>query len=158
MAAIGMKLADAIDSKIIEELRRDARTPLATLARKVNLSRNAVRQRIERLERDQVIAGYTIVPGKAFTNGRRVVAVLMITRRDRVRGADVLTAIKRIPEVQACYVVSGEADIVVEVAAPAQERVTEIWAELSQVPGVVDIRTLFVLSSVVGRRNVDTKG
>lgn len=54
---------DPIDERILEELRHDARLPTAELARRVNLSRNAVRQRIERLEREGSIAGYTIALG-----------------------------------------------------------------------------------------------
>ncbi|TDD31581.1 AsnC family transcriptional regulator, partial [Saccharopolyspora elongata] len=52
---------DAIDEKIIAELSRNARISHAELAHRVLLSRNAVRQRIERLERQGHIRGYTIV-------------------------------------------------------------------------------------------------
>ncbi len=138
---------DSIDMKILDELSRNARLPTATLARRVNLSRNGVRQRIERLERDQVIAGYTIVSG----SGRRhpVNALMMIYRKDRMRGAEVVAAIQKIPEIVFCYVVSGEADIILQVKAASQERVAAIWSEVSIMPGVVDTKTFFVLAPVV---------
>lgn len=138
---------DAIDLKILDELRRDARLPTATLARRVNLSRNAVRQRIERLERDNVIAGYTIMRGTGAAH--RVNAVMMIYRKDRMRGADVITAIQKIPEIQFCYVVSGEADIILQIKAASQDRITQIWSQLSTMAGVVDTKTFFVLAPVV---------
>ena len=41
---------DEIDLKIINELERNARLPVAKIAQCVSLSRNAVRQRIDRME------------------------------------------------------------------------------------------------------------
>lgn len=58
------RILDRADERILAELTRNARIPHAELAEKVNLSRNAVRQRIERLERDSLILGYTIVAGE----------------------------------------------------------------------------------------------
>lgn len=140
---------DSIDAKIVEELRLDARLPTAELARRVHLSRNAVRQRIERLERDGIIAGYTI--DVASSKRPRATAIMMIYRRDRMRGAKVLDAIKKIPEVRACYIVSGEADLFVELAADTQERINAIWTELAAMPDVVDTKTSIILSSVLER-------
>ena len=54
---------DRADERILGELTHNARMSHAELAEKVNLSRNAVRQRIERLERDGQIQGYTIIVG-----------------------------------------------------------------------------------------------
>jgi DNA-binding Lrp family transcriptional regulator len=48
---------DAIDRTLLNELRENARCPMALLARKVGLSRTAVQARITRLERDKVIVG-----------------------------------------------------------------------------------------------------
>ena len=58
------RILDPLDERIIAELTRNARAAHAELAAKVNLSRNAVRQRIERLERDGAIQGYTIRLGE----------------------------------------------------------------------------------------------
>jgi Lrp/AsnC family leucine-responsive transcriptional regulator len=52
---------DALDStnrRLLEELQRDARLTLAELGRRVGLSSPAVAERLARLERDGVIAGY----------------------------------------------------------------------------------------------------
>lgn len=80
---------DDIDARIMAELRQNARISLARLGERVLLSRNAVRQRIERLERDGYIQGYTI---KETTggDGPRVSAVLLVYREDRMRGSDVI--------------------------------------------------------------------
>ena len=55
---------DEIDQKILKELEENSRLPIAKIAHRVSLSRNAVRQRIDRLERDKIITGYTIKIGE----------------------------------------------------------------------------------------------
>ena len=56
-------LLDRVDEQILCALKANARASHAELSGKVNLSRNAVRVRIERLEREGFIKGYTIVTG-----------------------------------------------------------------------------------------------
>jgi Lrp/AsnC family leucine-responsive transcriptional regulator len=51
---------DATNRRLLEELQRDARLSLAELGRRVGLSSPAVADRLSRLERDGVIAGYRV--------------------------------------------------------------------------------------------------
>jgi Lrp/AsnC family leucine-responsive transcriptional regulator len=142
---------DAIDQKIVAELTRNARVPYAELASKVLLSRNAVRQRIERLERQGHIAGYTIVRAGVET-GEVVSALVLVYRQDRMRGGDVLAALRRIPEVAICEILSGDFDIMVRLEAASLERIRRIWEDIAQMSGVRDTVTALTLSSVVNRR------
>ena len=141
---------DAIDQKIIAELTRNARVSYAELASKVMLSRNAVRQRIDRLERQRQIAGYTIVRAGDDT-GEVVSALVLVYRQDRMRGGDVLAAITRIPEVVICEILSGDFDIMVRLEAASLERIRGIWEDIAQMPGVRDTVTALTLSSVANR-------
>jgi len=140
---------DQIDQRILEELTRNARISHAELAAKVLLSRNAVRQRIDRMERHGQIQGYTVVsgsPGQA-----PVTAYLMIYRKDRVRGSDVVAALQAIPEVVLCDVVSGDFDLIVRLESRSLERIQEIWERIAALPGVKDTVTAMSLSSYVSR-------
>ena len=140
---------DSIDRRIIAELVADARLPVATLAQRVGLSRHAVQHRIDRLEAEHVIAGYTIRLQEAAAEPHPVVAIMMVYRKDRMRGAEVNVAIKKIPEVRFCYVVSGSFDLIVYLEATNQERIMEIWTHVSKLPGVTDTNTAFILSTIV---------
>ncbi|MDX3524774.1 Lrp/AsnC family transcriptional regulator [Streptomyces scabiei] len=143
---------DAIDEKIMAELTRNARLSHSELASRVLLSRNAVRQRIERLERQGHIAGYTIVrPGE--DTGNVVSALVFVHRKDRMRGGDVLAALQRIPEVVICEILSGDYDIMVRLEAVSLERVRIVWESIAQMPGVRDTVTALTLSSIVNRRS-----
>jgi len=140
---------DRIDQSILAELTRNARVSHAELAGKVLLSRNAVRQRIDRMERQGYIQGYTVVtgaPGQA-----PVSAFLMVYRKDRVRGSDVISLLQSIPEVVLCDVVSGDFDLVVRVEARSLERIQEIWEQIAAAPGVTDTVTAMTLSNYVRR-------
>ncbi|WP_055135469.1 Lrp/AsnC family transcriptional regulator, partial [Pseudomonas corrugata] len=96
------RILDPLDERIIAELRLNARAAHAELAAKVNLSRNAVRQRIERLERDGAIQGYTVRTGEGLSAASNINAVIFVYRYDRMRGAEVLQALQAMPEVLQC--------------------------------------------------------
>lgn len=141
---------DPIDRRILDELSADARLPIATLAQRVHLSRHAVRNRLDRLEAQKVITGYTIRLGE--TQAPKARAILRVYRKDRMRGKDVTDAIAKIPEVTTCYVVSGDSDLVLHIEAESQDRINAIWSQLANLPGVTDTNTAVVLSTVVDRR------
>ncbi|MDQ0646777.1 Lrp/AsnC family leucine-responsive transcriptional regulator [Microbacterium natoriense] len=140
---------DEIDRRIIAALTEDARVPLVSLAARVHLSRNAVKQRMDRMEREGVIAGYTVVSGRAGRS--RVSAIVMVYRSDRMRGGGVIAEISRIPEVRRCDVMSGDFDLLVSLEAESMDRIGEIWEMLAALPGVSNTVTAVSLTRVIDR-------
>ena len=51
---------DEIDQKLIAQLRQNSRVSIATLAARLKVARGTIKNRMERLESDGVIAGYTL--------------------------------------------------------------------------------------------------
>ncbi|NEK18372.1 Lrp/AsnC family transcriptional regulator [Rhizobium leguminosarum] len=142
-------LLDRTDEQIVAALKANARTSHAELSAKVNLSRNAVRVRIERLEREGFIKGYTIVTGDGATSQNVTTALVFVYRHDRMRGGDVIQALRKIPEVVACDVMTGDFDLLVRVESSKADRITQIWHLIAEMPGVRDTLTSFALSSVI---------
>jgi DNA-binding Lrp family transcriptional regulator len=140
---------DALDLQILEALTGDARIPLVTIATQVHLSRNAVRQRIERMERDGVIDGYTVVRGGAA--GPRVTAIVMIYRADRMRDDRVVAELRRIPEIMRCDVLSGEYDLFVTLHADSMDRIGQVWEQIAAIPGVANTVTAISLTRAIDR-------
>src|SRR5688572_17167169 len=99
-----MKIIDAIDRQLIARLQDDARTPVVALAQAVGLSRSAVQERLRRLERDGVIAQYTLRLGAE--DG--VQAWLMLRYADGFSCDDVLPAIAPWPQVRLCHSLAGD--------------------------------------------------
>jgi Lrp/AsnC family leucine-responsive transcriptional regulator len=137
---------DTLDQRILAELRGNGRMSHSDLAERVNLSRNAVRQRVERLERDGTIRGYTVLTDEDHSFPRyAVTAVMFVHRIDRMRGGDVIKKIKALPEVTLCDVLSGELDLMVRIETAHAERLKEIWNLIANLPGVRDTVTSMVL-------------
>ena len=74
-----MKLSQT-DQRLLTLLRENARTSTAQLARKLGVSRTTVQSRLERLERDGVIGGYTVRLTDEHEHGR-IRAHIMIAMR-----------------------------------------------------------------------------
>ncbi|WP_433718779.1 Lrp/AsnC family transcriptional regulator [Microbacterium laevaniformans] len=140
---------DDIDREILAALTADARVPLVAIAARVHLSRNAVKQRMERMERDGVIAGYTVVPGAAAARG--VTALVMVYRSDRMRDDRVIATLRGIPEVVRCDVLSGEYDLLVTLHAATMDRIGQIWEQVAAIPGVANTVTAVSLTRAIDR-------
>ena len=85
---------DDTDRELLALLRQDARMPVATLATKLKVARGTVQNRMKRLERDGVIAGYT-VRVKPQAEAHRIRALMTIVVEGN-RGAEVLHALRRL--------------------------------------------------------------
>jgi Lrp/AsnC family leucine-responsive transcriptional regulator len=97
---------DPTNRRLVAELREEGRLSLAELGRRVGLSAPAVAERLQRLERDGVIAGYrAVVDPRAL--GYALTAVLRIrpAPREISRVAD---AARATAEVVECHRVTGE--------------------------------------------------
>jgi DNA-binding Lrp family transcriptional regulator len=141
---------DDIDRKLLSLLRNNARTPTAALGRQLSLSRSAVQERLKRLERDGIIAGYTLVVGKdgeAPGVGAHVLLSVDPKAHDQAIGA-----LKKLPEVQSAYTVSGSFDAIAIVSASNAAHLDEILTRIGHLPGVQRTTSSILLSTVVERR------
>jgi len=143
------KTLDRFDQKILTLLRQNSRLPTSKIAAQINLSRNAVRQRIERLERDGVIEAYTLRTRAPEQDSNSITAFMMVFRKDRMRGDAVINCLQGMEEVRQCFVLSGEFDLLVQLQASSQERMRAIWQEITALEGVQNTTTSFVLKQVI---------
>jgi Lrp/AsnC family transcriptional regulator, leucine-responsive regulatory protein len=137
---------DRIDEKILLRLTENARLSHNEIASSVSLSRNAVRLRIERLERDGFIRGYTLMSTAAMSGEEVIRALIFVYRRDRMRSAEVIKHVRSIQDVVVCDVMSGELDLVLHIEASSASRIHQIWTEISALPEVLNTVTSFVLT------------
>ncbi|MDE0761615.1 MAG: Lrp/AsnC family transcriptional regulator [Planktomarina sp.] len=137
---------DNFDHKIIQALTDNARISITALSHLVNLSRNAVTNRMSKLEKSGFIKGYTTILGDGLTNSESVDAAIMVFRKDRMRNKEVIEYANKVPEIKSCYIMSGEYDIFLNLTASSQERIHEIWQDISNLKSVEDTNTVFVLS------------
>jgi DNA-binding Lrp family transcriptional regulator len=140
---------DATDRALLALLRDDARASTAELARKLKLSRTTVQSRMERLQRQRVIAGYTItVPDELEANLVR--AHVLITLAPK-RSAAIEIALRRIPEVRVLHSVSGPFDLIAIVAAASIGELDALIDRIGALDGVERTTSAIVLSTRIQR-------
>lgn len=140
---------DPTDRALLALLRENARTPVAELARALQLSRTTVQSRLERLERQRVIVGYTVVVGDA-AEAALVRAHVFITVAPRQSGA-IEQALRRISEVRVLHSVSGPFDLIAVVAAPSIGELDALIDRIGALSGVERTNSAIVLSTRIER-------
>ena len=140
---------DATDRALIALLRDDARAPTAVLARRLKLSRTTVQSRMERLQRQRVISGFTItVPDELEANLVR--AHVLITLAAKRSGA-IEVALRKISEVRVLHSVSGPFDLIAIVAAASIGELDALIDRIGGLDGVERTTSAIVLSTRIQR-------
>ncbi len=138
-----MKLSDA-DQRLLSVLREDARASTAEIARRLGVSRTTVHSRIERLEREGVIAGYTVRVGEGAESGH-IRAHITITAVPKQAPA-VVDALHAMPEIRTLHSVSGPFDLVALGVAPTVGEIDALTDRIGALDGVERTTSAIVLS------------
>ena len=140
---------DATDHALLALLRENARAPTADLARRLKLSRTTVQSRLARLERERVIAGYTVTVDPQAEAGQ-VRAHILITLEPR-KSLAIETALRRIPELRTLHSVSGPFDLIAIVAASSIGELDHLIDRIGALDGVERTTSAIVLSTRIDR-------
>jgi DNA-binding Lrp family transcriptional regulator len=140
---------DETDAELIALLKRDARAPVAELARKLGLARSTVQTRIDRLLEKGVIAGFTLRTGDGMVAPIRATALVSIAPRT---GPGVLSRLRALPNVEAVMTVSGRADLVVEISAKTTQDLDAALDDIAEAKGVQSSESFIHLSTKIDRR------
>lgn len=140
----------AKDDELIALLRVDAREPVASLARKLGLSRTTVQDRLRRLEQNGVIAGYSVKLAREIDRGgiRAYVTISVEPRRQ----IDVAKSVSRLPQVETLHTVSGKFDLIAQVKTVSAEDMDRLIDQVGLIAGVTQIETAVILSTKLDRR------
>ena len=115
---------DDVNRQLLRELQGDPRITMSALARRVGMSAPAVTERVQRLERSGVIAGYRVDIDPAAL-GRPVAAYARI-RPVPGQLPKIAALAKRMPEVTECHRITGEDCFLVKVHAPTIDGLEQI--------------------------------
>ena len=135
---------DQTDQKLLALLRANAREPLASLARKLDLARSTVQDRLKRLETEHVIAGYSVRLTQEHAQ-RRIQAHVMISA-DPKATAHLVGELKKMPELYKLAAISGTYDMMAELGAESTERIDAILDAIGRLRGVERTMSSIVLS------------
>ncbi|HLS80256.1 MAG TPA: Lrp/AsnC family transcriptional regulator [Steroidobacter sp.] len=150
-----MKL-DRFDKAILQALQHEGRLPNSSLAQRVSLSESACLRRVRALEESGLIEGYAAVlnqqragcPVNVFVN-------ITLDRQDEPDLRKFEDAVRRIPEVMECYLMSGEYDYLVRAVVADTADFERLHSKhLTRLPGVARVHSSFALRTVQKSREL----
>jgi DNA-binding Lrp family transcriptional regulator len=140
----------AKDEELLALLKADSRQPVASLARKLGLSRTTVQDRLKRLEETGVISAYTVRLARDMEQGGiRAFVTLEVEPRRQI---EVGRALARFPQIETLHTLSGKFDLIAGVRTASSEAMDRLIDEIGQIPGVTGIETSVILSTKLDRR------
>ncbi len=145
-----MTSLDRYDRRLLRALMDNGRATLSSLAERVSLSPTQCARRMARLEQEGLIAGYqAILDRRAAGFGVLALVNVSLERQGESLARDFQQAVKELPEVVECLLLTGDADYQLRVL----ERDLDSYAEfvtnrLMRLPGVAHIRSSIALRAV----------
>src|SRR5829696_8254326 len=141
---------DGIDGQIVALLRENARRSFQDIGKRVSLSAPAVKRRVDRLEREGVIRGYSATVNPAAF-GWHAHAFVELFCEGRMSGAEVREAVGAHPEVEGAYTIAGAPSAIIHVRAADTQHLEEALERIRETPGVTRTQTQVVLSTLFER-------
>ena len=137
------------DQQLLAVMRGNARASTTELAQILAVSRSTVQKRLERLENEGVIAGYTVQLSSEYLD-QEIKAHVMITVSPRMT-ADIIKDMENLDGVRAIYSVSGPHDLIAEVAAMSVTDLDNMLDEIIAIDGVERTVSSVILSTRLKR-------
>lgn len=141
---------DRFDIEILRALQRDGRQTINDLSAAVGLSSSPVARRLRHLERSGIITGYAaLIDEVALGYGVSVFVSVQLDRQVDEALATFEAAISQFPEVVDCWLMTGNRDYLLRIAAsglPEFERF--LVGQLTKVRGVASIESSIPLRRI----------
>jgi Lrp/AsnC family transcriptional regulator, leucine-responsive regulatory protein len=147
---------DRTDLLLLTELQRAGRQTNAELAERVHLSPSACLRRVQRLEREGVIAGYRAeVEPERLGLGLQAFVRVQLTRHDAEAVATFAAVVNDWDEVVACHALTGDMDYLLQIVVRDLEHFSRFLLDrLLNQTGVADVNSSFVLRTVKAFRGL----
>ena len=127
---------DKIDKKIIEILKKNAREKYVRIAKEVNLTEGAVRQRVNKMISRDIIKRFTVDLGTT-------IEAIVLIKTDPLKTKSITQQLTTIFD--KIFEVSGEYDIAVLVEVDDIDKLNYKIDEIRKIKGVIDTNTLIRL-------------
>lgn len=136
---------DELDRRILNILRRDARSPYTEIAQEVGTSEGTIRNRVERMMDDGAIERFTVA-----TSTGNVKAMVEIGVAVDVDTRAVSEQMTEWDSVDYVWQVSGEEDIVLVVDAADTSTLNDLITKARELNDVVSTKTRLILNETLG--------
>jgi DNA-binding Lrp family transcriptional regulator len=129
---------DEKDRKILDILKEDGRESYTEIAEEVGVSEGTVRNRVERMQENDVIEKFTVE-----TSSRGTSAVIMV---ELETGKDIENTLEAFPEDIEIMEVAGKYDLVLRVQREENSQINSMLDEIRSIEGIKETETYMVLN------------
>lgn len=144
---------DALDRKIIRQLRLNSRMSNVDLGKEVGLSASACLRRIGLMEKAGIIRGYTAIVDVVGEEAIAVIIQITLERQTEEYLNRFEAAVRKYPEIRECFLMTGGSDYLLRVDVESAGAFERIHKEiLSALPGVLRINSSFSIRNVLSTR------
>jgi Lrp/AsnC family transcriptional regulator, leucine-responsive regulatory protein len=150
---------DRYDRTLLRLLQQDARMTNTALAARVNLSESACLRRVRALEESGLIEGYTALVDQQRAGFAVNVFVNITLDRQSQTGLEAFeSAVRRIPEVMECYLMTGEHDYLLRLVVSDLADFERIHNQhLTRLPSVARVHSSFAMRIVTRSRTLPVR-
>ncbi len=138
---------DKFDQAIIDALTENARCSIASIGERVGLSRTAVNDRIQRLQQNGEIEGFTVKLKQQLQSDQ--IAVYFQLTFSPFQISKIKPLLKKIPEIKAAHSLTGDTDLIVFVQAGSMLRINDIRECLMKLENLEKLQTFTALQRVL---------
>ncbi len=144
------QLFDKSDKVILTQLQQRGTMPIAELADKAGLSASSCHRRVKILENAGVISGYAAqLDGRALGFANDFFVEVSLTAQTEEAFEKFEKAVQRVAEILECYLMSGQFDYLLRVAAADTNDYERIHrTKLARLPGLQRLQSSLALRAV----------
>ena len=141
---------DSLDIQILQQISDNARVPFLEIARMHGVSGAAIHQRVQKLTQMGIIKGsqFILDPEKM---GYETCAFIGLYLKDPGKFDDVVTELKKIPEVVECHYTTGGYDMFIKIYARNNHHLLEIIHDKLQPLGLSRSETIISFNEAIKR-------
>jgi Lrp/AsnC family transcriptional regulator, leucine-responsive regulatory protein len=141
---------DAKDIAILKLLQQNAKLTIKQIADAVHLSTTPVHERIKRLEESGVIKQYAaLLDYTKVKKSLLAICYVSLKEHSKTAGTKFVKAIMQMPQIIACYTISGEFDFMLKVVSADMNAYHDFHVnKLSSIENMGHVQTMFVMGVV----------
>ena len=139
---------DSDEYKIIQILKKNARLPISSISHEIGVSRVTVQKKIQKLEENGIITGYTAKLNSDSFSHKVKGWILINAEANKEEKA--IKSMMKLPEITGLYTTNGKWDLAAEITSTNLEDFDRTISALRSINGVLETETSLLLSSRIG--------
>ncbi len=138
---------DAMDIKILDCLKKNAREKASDISKEIHLAVSTVIERIRKMESSGLIKAYTIILDEKKM-GNELTVLMEVSLRHPNDYESFIEMIESNPNVVSCYYMTGDFDFILKIICRSTDELEYLHKTIKGHNGVSGTRTHYVLKNV----------